>query len=59
MLPIDRDGSAEGFVYFRTLRGVYVVVADEICSESGNCLGSVTVAGTVRDSVFKPCVLLS
>ena len=35
------------------------IVAGEICSESSDCLGSVTVAGTVRDSVFQPCVLLS
>ena len=35
------------------------IVAGEICSESSDCLGSASVAGTVRDSVFQPCVLLS
>ena len=35
------------------------IVAGEICSESSDRLGSATVAGMVRDSVFKPCVLLS
>ena len=35
------------------------IVAGEICSESSDRLGSATAAGTVRDSVFKPCVLLS
>ena len=35
------------------------IVAGEICSESCDCLGSATVAGTVRDSAFQPCVLLS
>ena len=31
----------------------------EICSELADCLGSATMAGTVRDSVFQPCVLLN
>ena len=35
------------------------IVAGEICSESSDRLGSATAAGTVRDSVFKHCVLLS
>ena len=35
------------------------IVAGEICSESSDRLGSATAAGIVRDSVFKPCVLLS
>ena len=35
------------------------IVAGEICSESNDCLGSVTAAGMVRDSVFNPGVLLS
>ena len=35
------------------------MVAGEICSESSDRLGSATVAGMVRDSVSKPCVLLS
>ena len=35
------------------------IVAGEICSESSDRLGSARVAGIVRDSVFKPCVLLS
>ena len=37
----------------------YAIVAGEICSESIDRLGSTTTAGTVRDSVFKPCVLQS
>ena len=35
------------------------IATGKICSESSDCLGSTTVAGTVRDSVFQPCVLLS
>ena len=35
------------------------IVADEICSESCDRLGSATVAGTVRDSEFQPYVLPS
>ena len=35
------------------------IVAGEICSESCDYLGSAIVAGTVRDSVLQPCVLLS
>ena len=35
------------------------IVAGEICSESSECSESATVAGTVRDYVFQPCVLLS
>ena len=35
------------------------IVAGEICSKSSDRLGSATAAGIVRDSVFKPCVLLS
>ena len=35
------------------------IVAGEICSESSDRLGPATAAGIVRDSVFKPCVLLS
>ena len=57
VLPVDIYGFDEGLVYFRTLR--CAIVAGEICSESSDCLGSVTAAGIVRDSVFKPCVLLS
>ena len=36
----------------------YAIVAGGICSESSDRLGSATAAGTVRDSIFKPCVLL-
>ena len=58
VLPINRrHGFAEGFVSFRTL--CCAIVAGEIFSESNDCLVSATAAGTVRDSVFKPCVLLS
>ena len=57
VLPVDVHGFAEGLVSFRTLCGC-AIVADEICSESSDCAGSATVAGTVRDSVFQPCVLL-
>ena len=35
------------------------IVAGEICPESCDCLVSATVAGTVRDSVFQACILLS
>ena len=35
------------------------IVAGEICSESSDRLGPATAAGIVRDSVLKPCVLLS
>ena len=35
-----------------------VIGGGEICSESCDCLGSITVAGTGRDSVFQVCVLL-
>ena len=35
------------------------IVAGEICSESSNRLGSAIAAGIVKDSVSKPCVLLS
>ena len=38
---------------------VVAIVAGEICSESSDGLGSATAAGIARDSVFKPCVLLS
>ena len=55
VLPIDRRGFAEGSVSFRTL----LCGVQSICSESYDCLVSATVAGTVRDSVFQPCVLLS
>ena len=57
VLPIDIYGFDEGLVSFRTLW--CTIVAGEICSESSDRLGSATVAGMVRDSVFKPCVLLS
>ena len=57
VLPIDIYGFDEGLVSFRTLW--CAIVAGEICSESSDRLGSATVAGMVRDSVFKPCVLLS
>ena len=57
-LPIDIYGFDESLVYFRTLCAC-TIVAGEICSESSDRLGSATVAGIVRDSVFKPCVLLS
>ena len=57
LLPIDRRGFAEGFVYFRKLCGA--IVAGEICSEACDCLGSATVVGIVRDPVFQACVLLS
>ena len=59
VLPIDSHGFAKGLVYFRTLCGVQSIVAGEILSKSSDCLGSAIVAGTVRDSVFQPCVLLS
>ena len=36
-----------------------VIVAGEICFESNDCLESATVTGPVRNSMFKPCVLLS
>ena len=54
VLPIDiLYGFDEGLVSFRTLCGVQssLVRFDRF--------GSATVAGIVRDSVFKPCVLLS
>ena len=35
------------------------IVATRICANSCDCLGSATVAGTNRDSVFQVCVLLS
>ena len=35
------------------------IVAGEICSESCDCLGSATMAGTVRDLVFQACDILS
>ena len=35
------------------------IVAGDICSELSDCVGSATVVGTVRDSVFKPCILLN
>ena len=57
VLPIERHGFAEGLVSFCTLW--CAILAGEICSESSDCLGSAKVAGTVRDSVAKPCVLLS
>ena len=57
VLPIDRHDFAEGLVSFRTLW--CAIVAGEICSESCDCPGSATAAGTVRDSMFQPCVLLS
>ena len=53
VLPINTYGFGEGLVSF------CAIVAGEICSESSDRLGSATVAGIVRDSVFKPCVLLS
>ena len=63
VLPIDIYGFDEGLASFRTLCGCAIVageiVAGEICSESSDRLGSATVAGIVRDSVFEPCVLLS
>ena len=57
VLPIDIYGFGEGLVSFRTLW--CAIVAGEICSESSDRLGSATAVGIVRDSVFKPCVLLS
>ena len=57
VLPIDIYGFDEGLVSFRTLCGVQS--AGEICSKSSDRLGSATVAGMVRDSVFKLSVLLS
>ena len=57
VLPIGRHGFAAGFVSFRTLCGA--IVAGDICFKSSDCLGSATVAGTARNSVFQPCVLLS
>ena len=56
VLLVDGHGFAEGFVSFRVLW--CAIVAGEICSESCDCLGSATAAGTGRDSVFQVCVLL-
>ena len=58
VLPIDIYGFDEGLVSFRTLCGVQSSLV-RFCSESSDRLGSATVAGMVRDSVFKLCVLLS
>ena len=58
VLPIDIYGFDEGFGVF-SYTVWCAIVAGEICSESSDRLGSATVAGMVRDSVFKPCVLLS
>ena len=58
VLLMDIHGFAEGLVSFRTLVWC-AIVAGESCSESSDRLGSATAVATVRDSVFKPCVLLS
>ena len=58
VLLIDIHGFAEGLVPFRTLRDVQSSLV-RFCSESSDRSGSATAARTVRDSVFKPCVLLS
>ena len=57
VLPIDIYGFDERLVSFRTLW--CAIVAGEIWSESSDRLGSATATGIVRDSVVKPCVLLS
>ena len=60
-----RHGSSAGYIRdpmtqgYRPGGACRSIVAGEICSESSDRLGSATVAGMVRDSVFKPCVLLS
>ena len=58
VFAVERHGLPEDFVYFPAL--VWnAIVATRICAESCDCLGSATVAGTGRDSVFQVCVLLS
>ena len=60
VLPIDiYQGMALMKVCFFSYTVWRAIVAGEICSQSSDRLGSATVAGIVRDSVFKPCVLLS
>ena len=58
VLPIDIYGFDEGFCVF-SYTVWCAIVAGEICSESSDRLGSATAGDIVRDSVFKPCVLLS
>ena len=56
VLPIDIYGFDRFGVFSYTVW--CAIVAGEICSESSDRLGSATVAGMVRDSVFKLSVLL-
>ena len=58
VLPVDIHDFAKRFGIF--LYAVWcAIVAVAICSELSDYLGPTTAAGTVRDSVFQPCVLLS
>ena len=52
VLPIDIYGFDEGVFSYTVW---CAIVADEICSESSDRLGSATTAGIVRDSVLNPC----
>ena len=54
-LLIDRHGFAEGLVSFGTLCGVQ----SSLVRFTPNHVITSTVAGTVRNSVFEPCVILS
>ena len=58
VLPIDTYGFGEGLVSFRTLCGVQSSLV-RFAPNQAIDWGPLQLAGMVRDSVFKPCVLLS
>ena len=59
VLPIDIYGFDEGLVSFRTLCGVQSSLVRFAPNRAIAWGPPQSVVGIVRDSVFKPCVLLS
>ena len=59
VLPIDIHGFAEGLVYFRTLCSVQSSLVRFAPNRAIARGPPNKVAGTIRNSVFQPCVLLS